>query len=216
MTSRIFISSVQHEFTKERKALADYIRQDAICADWAIAAPEWIEDDEDFRVVLRRPLDVGATGGGGDSGDTQTTQQTTQPTTQQTTPNAVFPDRRAEKNREGGKGKSKDWETEESRDRNAGKRPAHGAKRAQGRERNDIPSRVRNTRKSRDRKSRSLIVALIGHFPNIKQAEIARAAGLSVKGVEKIIAQLKAEKVIDRVGGKRFEHWIVIAKKTEP
>ena len=30
MTYRIFISSVQREFAKERKALADYIRKDAI------------------------------------------------------------------------------------------------------------------------------------------------------------------------------------------
>ena len=30
MTYRIFISSVQREFAKERKALADYICQDAI------------------------------------------------------------------------------------------------------------------------------------------------------------------------------------------
>ena len=30
MTYRIFISSVQREFAKERKAFADYIRKDAI------------------------------------------------------------------------------------------------------------------------------------------------------------------------------------------
>ena len=30
MTYRIFISSVQREFAKKRKALADYIRKDAI------------------------------------------------------------------------------------------------------------------------------------------------------------------------------------------
>lgn len=30
MTYRIFVSSVQREFAKERKALADYIRKDAI------------------------------------------------------------------------------------------------------------------------------------------------------------------------------------------
>lgn len=31
-----------------------------------------------------------------------------------------------------------------------------------------------------------------------------------------LIGHFKVEKVIDRVGGKRFGHWIVIAKKTEP
>ena len=96
------------------------------------------------------------------------------------------------------------------------KRPVYGVKYAQGRGKTDIPNRVRKTGKSRDRKSQGLIVALIGHFPNIKQAEMARAAGLSVKDVEKIIAQLREEKVIDRVGEKRFGHWIVIAKNPEP
>lgn len=180
----------------------------AKCKEWEIAAPEWLEDVEELRVVLQRP--VGGIGNGGGAAPK------CRRTTQQTTPDAVFPTRRAEKHRAGGKGKSRDWETGESRDRNVGECPAHGAKRAQGRERNDIPSRVRNTRKSRDRKSRGLVVALIGHFPDIKQAEMARAAGLSVKGVEKIIAQLKAEKIIARVGGKRFGHWIVIAKNPEP
>ena len=57
----------------------------AKCADWGIPAPEWIEDDDDFRVVLRRPngVNVGQTGGRGS--EPTTTQQTTQRTTQQTT-----------------------------------------------------------------------------------------------------------------------------------
>ena len=53
----------------------------------------------------------------------------------------VFSNRRAAKNRAGGKGKSRDWKTGESRDRNVEKRPAHGVKHAQGRGKNDIPSR---------------------------------------------------------------------------
>ena len=44
MKSRIFISSVQREFARERKALASYIRQDAILGKffevfWIIGSP---------------------------------------------------------------------------------------------------------------------------------------------------------------------------------
>ena len=58
----------------------------AKCADWGIPAPEWIEDDDDFRVVLRRPngVNTGLSGSGGRV--PETTQQTTQETTQQTAP----------------------------------------------------------------------------------------------------------------------------------
>lgn len=47
------------------------------------SAPEWIEDDDDFRVVLRRPngVNTGLSGSGGRV--PETTQQTTQETTQQ-------------------------------------------------------------------------------------------------------------------------------------
>ena len=53
------------------------------------SAPEWIEDDDDFRVVLRRPngVNTGLSGSGGRVPETtqQTTQETTQQTTQETT-----------------------------------------------------------------------------------------------------------------------------------
>ena len=73
----------------------------AKCAEWGIPAPEWIEDDDDFRVVLRRPVAQGDLVFGADesrgwnrnkSRDVSwdrtggmTTQRTTQRTTQQTT-----------------------------------------------------------------------------------------------------------------------------------
>ena len=43
---------------------------------------------------------------------------------------------------------------------------------------------------------------------------MAKATGLTVKGVEKVLAQLKAANVIVRVGGKRFGQWQVC--KQEP
>ena len=84
MSQRIFISSVQREFAKERKALAEYVRKDAIlgrffdvflfeevpaqerktgtsdiiarCREWGLPDPQWqIEDDDDFVMVMPRP-----------------------------------------------------------------------------------------------------------------------------------------------------------------
>lgn len=114
----------------------------AKCAEWGVAAPEWIEEDDDFRVVLKRPVDTVANGNATDSGGSE----------------------------------SRVWSGVESRDR------------------------------SRNR-SRDKILALVGRFPEIRQSEMAKATGLSVKGVEKIVSRLKAEGAIVRVGGKRFGRW---------
>ena len=68
MSQRIFISSVQREFAKERKALAEYVRKyveqtgtgtgDIIarCREWGLPDPQWqIEDEDDFVMVMPRP-----------------------------------------------------------------------------------------------------------------------------------------------------------------
>lgn len=56
MKSRIFISSVQREFAKERKDIASYIRQDARCREWGLPDPQWkVEDGDDFVMVMPRP-----------------------------------------------------------------------------------------------------------------------------------------------------------------
>ena len=51
MSYRIFISSVQREFAKERKALADIVRK---CKAWGLREPEYHPSDVDFRLVLWR------------------------------------------------------------------------------------------------------------------------------------------------------------------
>ena len=56
MKNRIFISSVQREFAKERKDIASYIRKDARCREWRLPDPKWqVEDGEDFVMVMPRP-----------------------------------------------------------------------------------------------------------------------------------------------------------------
>ena len=47
--------------------------------------------------------------------------------------------------------------------------------------------------------------------PDITQAELALALGLSVKGIEKIIRQLKDANAIRRIGGKKMGSWEVVA-----
>ena len=50
----------------------------AKCAAWDIPAPEWFEDEDDFRVILRRPGGLNAGLGGSGGSASATTQQTTQ------------------------------------------------------------------------------------------------------------------------------------------
>ena len=63
MVQRIFISSVQREFAKERKALAEMIRKDMLlgtedivrkCKAWGLRDPEYHPSSVDFRLVLWR------------------------------------------------------------------------------------------------------------------------------------------------------------------
>ena len=63
MIQRIFISSVQREFAKERKALAEMIRKDMLlgtedivrkCKAWGLRDPEYHPSSVDFRLVLWR------------------------------------------------------------------------------------------------------------------------------------------------------------------
>ncbi len=190
----------------------------AKCREWGIPAPEWQEEDaEDFRVVLKRPVgwDEGINDG---------------------VPDAV---------RQTGRGQScesRDRRVGGSRDRNPAEeaitaRKCNGFQNSGGgksRDRSGIGSRDKNgrggpqeaiwqtpqggagTSRGRGDKSKHVIVALIGRFPKIKQSEMAKATGLSTKGVEKILAQLKAAGVIARVGGKRFGEWRIPGQEPPP
>ena len=60
-------------------------------------------------------------------------------------------------------------------------------------------------------KSRDKVLRLIRKQPDMTQAELALALGLSVKGIEKIIRQLKDANAIRRKGGKKMGSWEVVA-----
>ena len=53
------------------------------------------------------------------------------------------------------------------------------------------------------------ILDLIAQYPDITRERLAREVGLSVRGVEKNLAQLKSEGKIVRVGGRKGGHWEV-------
>ena len=54
------------------------------------------------------------------------------------------------------------------------------------------------------------ILALIAKDPDVTRERLAEAVGLSVRGVEKNLAQLKAAGKIRRVGGRKGGHWEVV------
>ncbi len=58
-------------------------------------------------------------------------------------------------------------------------------------------------------KSREKIVRLLGENPNMTTVTLAEAIGISPKGVERHLANLKREGVIIRVGPDKGGHWEV-------
>ena len=59
-------------------------------------------------------------------------------------------------------------------------------------------------------KSREKIVRLLGENPNMTTNTLAEAIGISPKGVERHLANLKREGVIIRVGPDKGGHWEVV------
>ena len=54
------------------------------------------------------------------------------------------------------------------------------------------------------------ILDLLKQYPDITRERLAREVGLSVRGVEKNLAQLKSAGKIMRVGGRKGGHWDVV------
>ena len=67
----------------------------------------------------------------------------------------------------------------------------------------------KNTGKSAG-KSVGKILKLLGEFPEITRESLAAEVGLSVRGVEKNLAQLKSAGKIRRIGGNKGGRWEVV------
>ena len=59
-------------------------------------------------------------------------------------------------------------------------------------------------------KSVGKILKLLGEFPEITRESLAAEVGLSVRGVEKNLAQLKSAGKIRRIGGNKGGRWEVV------
>ena len=189
--------------------------------------PEWIEDDDDFRVVLRRPVDWNEGALGSDGVISRTTQETTLQTNQETVKKSR--DRNDGKSRDRSITRTLDYKGESDNRQNVGEAKSRDRNVTKSRDRRDVRTTQETTQQTtqdypkkrhgkngekRSDKNKHIIVALIKRFPKIRQTEMAKATGLTVKGVEKVLAQLKAANVIVRVGGKRFGQWQIC--KQEP
>lgn len=60
------------------------------------------------------------------------------------------------------------------------------------------------------KKSVGKILELLSEFPEITRESLAAEVGLSVRGVEKNLAQLKSAGRIRRIGGRKGGHWEVV------
>ena len=54
------------------------------------------------------------------------------------------------------------------------------------------------------------ILELLKEFPEITRERLAAEVGLSIRGVEKNLAQLKSEGKVRRIGGRKGGHWEVV------
>lgn len=70
---------------------------------------------------------------------------------------------------------------------------------------------LKSREKSRD-KSREKIKALIKENPNVTTIEMSEIIGISIKGIEKQIANLKKEGIIDRMGADKGGNWKILIK----
>ena len=59
-------------------------------------------------------------------------------------------------------------------------------------------------------KSVGKIWKLLGDFPEITRESLAAEVGLSVRGVEKNLVQLKSAGKIRRIGGRKDGRWMVV------
>ena len=190
MKSRIFISSVQREFARERKALASYIRQDAILGKFfevflfeEVPAQERKADGVYLPEVDEcKYVEQTGTGTGDiiarcrewglpdpqwqvEDGDDFVM---IMPRPQSSVKSSV---RTVDKSVDWSVDKSVDWNVDRTCDQ---------------------------------------VLNILKTNPRATLDQVANVVGLSVRGIEQAIKRLKKAKRIRKVGGKRFGHWEVV------
>ena len=67
---------------------------------------------------------------------------------------------------------------------------------------NKVPDNIPN-------KSQKTILDLLSQNPRFTRSQLAEKTGLSEDGVKKILAQLKANKWVERIGSNKTGYWAV-------
>ena len=216
MAYRIFISSVQREFAKERKALASYIRKDAILGKFfevflfeEVPAQERKADGVYLAEMYRRHKSYPAN-------PLLAYAMFLRKYVEQT---GTGPGDIIARCREWGLPEPK-WQVEDGEDFvMIMPRPQSSAKSSVRSSVKSVDKTVDWTvdktvdwtvDKTVDGSTNERILNLLATNPRATQEELARVLGLSVRGIEYAIGTLKKAKRIKKVGGKRFGHWEVI------
>lgn len=185
MKSRIFISSVQREFAKERKDLASYIRQDAILGKFfeVFLFEEVPAQERKADGVYLPEVDECVEQTGTGTGDI------------------------IARCREWGLSDPQ-WQVEDGDDF------VMVMPRPQSSVKSSVKTVDRtvdwSVDKAADGSTNERILNLLATNPRATQEELARILGLSVRGIEYAIGTLKKAKRIRKVGGKRFGYWEVV------
>ncbi len=71
---------------------------------------------------------------------------------------------------------------------------------------------VQKSNQKSNQKNSQKIVALIQSNPDVTIASMAEILGLSQSGVKKILAKLRKDKIINRVGSDKSGQWLILSK----
>ena len=232
MKYRIFISSVQREFAKERKALADYLRKDAILGRFfevflfeEVPAQErkadgvYLAEVDDCDIYLGI---FGHTYGNVDSKGVSATEREYRRAAAKHKYRICFVDKSAGETDQRQAAFISRVNDDVVRKGFVGYddlRTAVYAALAKHLEdkgltiilrRADIPSQPQTDKGARDVGLERTVVDEIRTRPKIRMSEIAVKCQVTKRTVERVFSKLTQEGKIARVGGKRFGHWEVV------
>ena len=216
MSQRIFISSVQREFAKERKALAEYVRKDAILGRFfdVFLFEEVPVQERKADGLYKCYIEKSGTGTGdmiakcASWGVPAPEWYEDDPDDFRVVLKRPVPEVGVEKMEQESRVKSSEKTRVKSRGVNYKKASGNKGERTQCEKRGGVKSRVKSRVKIMSSAER--IIAYLMANPEASAHELSIVVNLSVKGVEKNLRTLKASNRLRRVGPDKGGHWEVI------
>ena len=216
MSQRIFISSVQREFSKERKALAEYVRKDAILGRFfdVFLFEEVPAQERKAEGLYKGYIEKSGTGTGdmiakcASWGVPAPEWYEDDPDDFRVVLKRPVPEVGAEKMEQESRVKSSEKTRVKSRGVNYKKASGNKGERTQCEKRGGVKSRVKSRVKIMSSAER--IIAYLMANPEASAHELSIVVNLSVKGVEKNLRTLKVSNRLRRVGPDKGGHWEVI------